>query len=145
VTSRRTSGAGASAAATPGAPALASSQRLAVACGFQFAVAVYGGYFGAGIGILMLVALGFLGLTDILAMNGLKNFFGMCINGMACACFILGGLVDWPIALVTMAGAVGGGLAGARLARHVGRAKARWLVVGVGLVVTALMLWQRRA
>jgi uncharacterized membrane protein YfcA len=112
-----------------------------VAWAWQFAVGVYGGYFGAGIGILMLATLGFLGLTDILAMNGLKNLFGACINGVACGYFIVRGLVDWPVALVTMAGAIGGGLAGARLARHVGREKARWLVVAVGVVVTALMLW----
>ena len=55
---------------------------------FQFAVAVYGGYFGAGIGILMLALLGFLGLDDIHAMNGLKNFFGLCINGVAAGYFI---------------------------------------------------------
>lgn len=111
---------------------------------YQFAVAVYGGYFGAGIGILMLVALGWLGLDDILAMNGLKAFFGMTINAMACACFVLAGLVDWPVALVTMGGAILGGLAGAKLARHVGRAKARWAVVVVGCLVTGLMLWQQR-
>ncbi len=51
----------------------------------QFGVAIYGGYFGAGIGILMLAALGFLGLSDIHAMNGLKNFFGMCVNAVAAA------------------------------------------------------------
>ncbi|MCE9634662.1 MAG: sulfite exporter TauE/SafE family protein [Planctomycetes bacterium] len=117
--------------------------RLVWAWLFQFGVAVYGGYFGAGIGILMIVTLGYLGLRDILAINGLKNFFGMCINGMACACFILAGLVSWPVALVTMAGTIAGGLAGARFARFVGREKARWAVVAVGLVVTGAMLWQR--
>lgn len=119
------------------------SSRLVVATVAQLGVAVYGGYFGAGIGILMLVVLGYLGLTDILAMNGLKNFFGMLINAMACVCFALAGLVDWPAAAAMAAGAVGGGLAGARLARHVGRGKARWAVVVVGLVVTAAMLAQR--
>ena len=57
--------------ATPLGDGLAPSRRMSVAWMFQFVVAVYGGYFGAGIGILMLVALGFLGLTDIHAMNGL--------------------------------------------------------------------------
>src|SRR3977135_3902593 len=55
---------------------------------FQFLVSIYGGYFGAGIGILMLAALGFLGLTDIHQMNGLKNFFAMCINIIAAAYFV---------------------------------------------------------
>ena len=87
-----------------------SRQRGAAArCGAwlaQLAVAIYGGYFGAGIGILMLVVLGSLGLENIHAMNGLKNFFGMCINGVAAAIFICSGRVDWPAALVMLAGAV---------------------------------------
>jgi len=119
------------------------SSRLAVAGLAQFGVAVYGGYFGAGIGIMMLVLLGSLGLRDILAMHGLKNFLGMTINAMACACFVAAGLVEWPAALLMAAGAALGGLAGARFARHVGQAKARWAVVVVGLVVTAAMLAQR--
>ncbi len=122
---------------------VAPQMRLAVAWIWQFLVGVYGGYFGAGIGILMLVALEFLGLTDIHAMNGLKAFFGACINGTACALFIAAGLVDWRAALIVMAGAVLGGLVGAKTARFVGREKARWAVVVVGLFVTAAMLWQR--
>jgi uncharacterized protein len=125
------------------APTRPARHRFVIVWVYQFGVAVYGGYFGAGIGILMLVALGFLGLTDILAMNGLKAFFGMAINFVACAAFVAADLVAWPVALVTMAGAVAGGLAGARLARHIGRDKARWAVVVVGLLVTALLLWQR--
>ena len=130
--------------ATPLGDGLAPSRRMSVAWMFQFGVAVYGGYFGAGIGILMLVALGFLGLTDIHAMNGLKNFFGACINGVAAAYFIAMGYVDWPVALVMMAGAIAGGLAGAVFARRIGKEKARWAVVAVGLFVTAAMLWERR-
>jgi uncharacterized protein len=123
---------------------VAPSRRLSVAWAWQLGVGVYGGYFGAGIGILMLVALEFLGLSDIHAMNGLKAFFGACINAMACALFIWWGLVDWHAALLVMAGAIAGGLVGAKLARHVGRDKARWAVVGVGLFVTAKMLWEAR-
>jgi uncharacterized membrane protein YfcA len=119
------------------------TRRLVLATLYQFGVAVYGGYFGAGIGILMIVVLGFLGLTDIHAINGLKNFFGMCVNGMACACFVLAGLVDWAPALVMMAGAIAGGLAGARFARHIGKEKSRWAVVAVGLLVTAVLLARR--
>jgi uncharacterized membrane protein YfcA len=125
-------------------PGQVAGRRRATAWVAQFLVAVYGGYFGAGIGILMLVLLGWLSLTDILAMNGLKNFLGTCINGMACACFVVGGLVDWPAAIATGVGAVAGGFAGARFARHVGRTAARWAVVVVGLVVTAAMLLTSR-
>jgi uncharacterized membrane protein YfcA len=135
----RRTGDGRSATDAAGVP----SSRLAVAALAQFGVAVYGGYFGAGIGIMMLVLLGSLGLRDILAMHGLKNLLGMSINAMACGCFVAAGLVEWPAALLMAAGAAGGGLAGARFARHVGQTKARWAVVVVGLVVTAAMLAQR--
>jgi uncharacterized membrane protein YfcA len=116
-----------------------SSRRWLVAVALQFAVAVYGGYFGAAVGILMLAILGFLGLSDILAMNGLKNFFGMCINGIAAGYFILRGIVDWPAALLILGGAVAGGYGGARLARRIGREKARAAVVVIGLFITALL------
>lgn len=117
--------------------------RWAAAVLFQLAVAVYGGYFGAGIGILMLALLGFLGLDDIHAMNGLKNFFGLCINGVAAGYFLLQGAADLPSALVILVGAVLGGYGGARLARRIGRDKARAAVVVIGLFVTAVLAWQR--
>lgn len=117
--------------------------RLAAAWLLQFAVAVYGGYFGAGVGILMLAVLGFLGLSDIHAANGLKNFFGMCINGVAALWFVVQGAVDWRAAAVLAVGAVAGGYAGARFARSIGRAKARVAVVAIGLAVTVLLLVAR--
>ena len=117
--------------------------RLLAAWVFQLAVAVYGGYFGAGIGILMLAVLGFLGLSDIHAMNGLKNFFGMCINGVAALYFISRGAVNWPAALVMALGALAGGYSGARLARRMGRDKARGAVIFIGLLVAAILFWQQ--
>jgi uncharacterized membrane protein YfcA len=117
--------------------------RLVAAVLFQFGVSVYGGYFGAGIGILMLAVLGFLGLSDIHAANGLKNFFAMCINGVAAGYFILRGSVDWPAALVMIAGAIAGGYAGARFARFIGREKARAAVVVIGVLVAVLLLVRR--
>jgi uncharacterized membrane protein YfcA len=118
--------------------------RLAAAVLYQFGVGVYGGYFGAGIGILMLAVLGFLGLSDIHAANGIKNFFGMCINGVAAGYFILRGAVDWQAALIMIAGAIAGGYAGAGFARRIGREKARAAVVVIGFLVAALLLFQRR-
>jgi uncharacterized protein len=109
------------------------------ALGFQFAVALYGGYFGAGIGILMLAALSIMGLTDIHQMNGLKNIFASCINGIAAIYFIFSGLVSWPYALVMIAGAVGGGYLGAGAARKIGRSAVRKIVVGVGFTMTAAL------
>ena len=116
-----------------------SRGRLAAALLFQLAVAVYGGYFGAGIGILMLATLGFMGLGDIHAMNGLKNFFGMCINAVAAAYFIFRGAVQWPAALVMIGGAIAGGYGGARFARKIGKQKSRAAVVVIGFGIAALL------
>ena len=118
--------------------------RFAAAWLYQFGVGVYGGYFGAGIGILMLAVLGFLGLSDIHAANGIKNFFGMCINGVAAGYFIFRGAVDWPAALIMIAGAIAGGYAGAGFARKIGREKARAAVVVIGFLVAAILLVQSR-
>ncbi len=107
------------------------------AIAFQFLVALYGGYFGAGIGILMLAALGIMGLTDIHQMNGLKNLFAACINGIAAIYFMFSGLVSWPYALVMIAGAVLGGYLGAGAARRIGRTMVRRIVIGVGFTMTA--------
>ncbi len=117
--------------------------RWAAAWLYQFGVGIYGGYFGAGIGILMLAVLGFMGLSDIHAANGIKNFFGMCINGVAAGYFIVRGAVDWPVALVMIAGAIAGGYAGARFARLIGRNKARAAVIVIGILVAAILLYEQ--
>jgi uncharacterized protein len=127
---------------SPHAPEGVPARRTA-AWLFQFGVAVYGGYFGAGIGILMLAVLGFLGLSDIHAANGLKNFFAMCINGVAAAYFIVRGAVNWPAALLLAVGAIAGGYAGARFARSIGQRKARAAVVLIGLIVAVILFLQR--
>ena len=100
---------------------------------FQFGVAVYGGYFGAGIGILMLAALGFMGFTNIHRMNGLKNWGGLCINLVAALTFVFSHLVNWPVAIAMAIGATLGGYAGARLAQRVSREAVRGMVVAIGL------------
>lgn len=117
--------------------------RLFGAVAAQLAIAVYGGYFGAGIGILMLALLGFLGLSDIHAMNGLKNFFNLCINLVAAGLFVARGAVVWPVALLMIPCAILGGYGGARLARHIGRERARAAVVGIGIAMAALLFWQQ--
>jgi uncharacterized membrane protein YfcA len=117
--------------------------RLALATVLQLGVAVYGGYFGAGIGILMLALLGFLGLANIHAANGIKSFFNLCINTIAAGYFIYKGAVVWPAALVIVAGATLGGYGGARFARRIGKQKARTAVVVIGLLVTAILVWQQ--
>ncbi|MBS1856269.1 MAG: sulfite exporter TauE/SafE family protein [Acidobacteria bacterium] len=100
---------------------------------FQLAVGIYGGYFGAGIGILMLAALSILGLNDIHEMNSLKVIFGGSINGIAAAYFIWARMVYWPDVLVMAVAAILGGLGGAGTARKIGRTAVRRIVIGVGL------------
>jgi uncharacterized protein len=118
-------------------------RRLTLAVLFQFFVGVYGGYFGAGIGILMLAVLGFLGLSDIHAANGIKNFFAMCINGVAAGYFIIRGAVEWKTALIMVAGGIAGGYFGARFAKRIGKEKARAAVVVIGLVIVAVLLFRQ--
>jgi hypothetical protein len=103
---------------------------------FQLFVAAYGGYFGAGIGILMLASLGVMGLRDIHTMNAIKTILSFLINGMALIYFTVKGLVVWPIAFLMAAGAVFGGYAGARLAKQVDQRYLRLFIVGVGLFVS---------
>jgi uncharacterized membrane protein YfcA len=124
-------------------PGLLTRRRFLVATLCQLGISIYGGYFGAAIGILMLAVLGFLGLQDIHAMNGLKNFFTLAINGVAAGYFIFRGVVNWPAALVIILGSTIGGYAGARFARRIGREKARAAVVVIGLLVTAILAWQQ--
>jgi uncharacterized membrane protein YfcA len=109
---------------------------------FQFCSAIYGGYFGAGNGILMLAALGLLGLTDIHRANGLKNFLGLALNLVAILAFAASDLVDWRVALLMTTAAIAGGYFGATAARKLGRAVVRRTVVIIGFVIGCVMLWR---
>ena len=120
-----------------------SSRWLAGAIVFQLGVALYGGYFGAGIGILMLAALAILGLTDIHQMNGWKNFFALCINGIAAFYFIWAGMVNWPFTGVMAVGAIAGGVGGAGLARRIGRTAVRRIVILIGFGMAISMFLKK--
>ena len=109
---------------------------------FQFFSAMYGGYFGAGNGILMLAAMGLLGLHDINRANGIKNFLGICINSIAVLSFALKGLVVWPDALIMAGAATLGGYFGAHMAVRVAQVTIRRAIVAIGFVITLVMLWQ---
>ena len=110
---------------------------------YQFGVGVYGGYFGAGIGILMLAMLGALGMRDLHRMNGIKAIQGMVINSVATVIFIAAGdLVRWPEGLLMMAAAILGGFAGARLAKRVPGGAIRGVVIAVGLLVAGAEFWK---
>jgi uncharacterized protein len=109
----------------------------------QFGVGVYGGYFGAGIGILMLAAFGLMGLTNIHKMNGLKNWGATCINGCAAMMFVFSGIVEWPVAIAMAAGSLAGGHLGARLALRAGQLWVRRAVVAVGFGASVWLLLTR--
>ena len=106
---------------------------------FQLVVGIYGGYFGAGIGIMMLAALSLMGHTDIHQMNGVKNLLAVAINGIAIAYLASTDLILWPQALLMAVGAIAGGVGGAGAARRVGRAAVRRIVVIVGLAMALIM------
>lgn len=118
-------------------------RQVVLLIAFQFLVAVYGGYFGAGIGILMLTALGFMGLTDIHQANAVKTLLASVINGVSVVVFIASGLIHWPAAAVMSAAAVLGGYAGARVARKLPAVYVRWVVIAIGFTLAGYHLWKQ--
>ena len=109
----------------------------------QMVIAVYGGYFGGGIGILMLAALAVMGMNDIHVMNALKTLLASCINGVAVITFIIAGIVAWPQAILMIVGAVIGGYGGAYYARKVEQRWVRLFVILVGFSMTIYFLFLR--
>jgi uncharacterized protein len=101
----------------------------------QLLIAIYGGFFGAGIGILMLATMGFMGLSDIHEMNRLKNISATVINGVAGITFALAGEVQWSLAGIMALAAVLGGYWGAGFAQKIGQIWVRRVVVGIGLSI----------
>jgi uncharacterized membrane protein YfcA len=98
----------------------------------QLVIATYGGYFGGGIGILMLASLGLMGMENIHEMNGLKTFLTSFINGVAVIAFTIAGKVFWPQAILMVIGAIIGGYAGAYYARQLDPRLVRGFVILVG-------------
>jgi hypothetical protein len=110
----------------------------------HFFVAVYGGYFGGGIGMVMLAAFGLMGMTNIHQMNLLKMFCAMTYNLVAIAAFVIKGLVDWPLALNMAIGTTIGGWLAAGLAQRVPQAWVRSSVVVIGFSAGLWLLYSRR-
>lgn len=102
----------------------------------QLVIAVYGGYFGGGIGILQLASLGAMGMEDIHEMNAIKNATTTCINGVAVVTFIIAGAVFWAHALIMIVGAIIGGYGAAYYARKLDQRIVRGFVILVGCVMT---------
>jgi uncharacterized protein len=101
----------------------------------QLFIAIYGGYFGAGIGILMLSGLAMMGLSNMHQMNGLKAVLGSSINGIAALLFIWTGKVVWPYALAMMATALVGGFVAAHYSRRIKSQYVRWFVIAIGFLL----------
>jgi len=110
---------------------------------FQLAVGIYGGYFGAGIGILMLAALSILGLKDIHEMNSLKVVFGGSVNGIASAYFVWAHMVYWPDVVIMAVAAIAGGYGGAGMARKLGRTAVRRIVIAIGFGMAVSLFIKR--
>jgi uncharacterized protein len=109
---------------------------------FELAVAVYGGYFGGGVGIVNLAMLAAVGMTDIHAMNALKSILGMAINGIAVLIFIVKGAIYWPQGVVMTVGALVGGYFGAHYAQKLPQTWVRNFVILVGAGMTVYFFWK---
>ncbi|MDX1965498.1 MAG: sulfite exporter TauE/SafE family protein [Pirellulales bacterium] len=132
----------------------ASNRRLGAILLFQTAIGLYGGYFGAGIGILMLSSLGLLGMTDIHGMNAVKTVLATLINAVALALFLWqdsfpvpgqGEIINWPRALPMVLAGVAGGYFGAHYGRLLDKHLLRRLIVLIGSVLTAWYFWRQWA
>ncbi len=123
----------------------AKSEALWFSICLQLPVAIYGAFFGAGIGILMLASFGFMGMTNIHEMNTLKNVLGSLINVIAAVWFIAVGMVNWPQALALTAGALVGYYLGAHFSQRIPPQRVRNLITLIGLVISVLMFWKQFA
>jgi uncharacterized membrane protein YfcA len=112
---------------------------------FQLLVGIYGGYFGAGIGILMLSSLAFMGIPDIHRMNAVKSILGGVMNGVTAVIFTISGIVVWKYAVIMALGSIAGGYMGARVARRTKPEYVRAIVIAVGFGVAGYSLYRRWA
>jgi hypothetical protein len=120
----------------------ATRAGMAAVCLLQFFIAVYGGFFGGGIGILMLASLSLMGMTDIHRMNALKTVLASLINGISVAVFIWYGRVYALEGTVMVFGAIIGGYMGAAWARKLDPGKVRTFVLAIGYAITAVFFYR---
>lgn len=122
-----------------------SSGVLVGAVFFQFCVGLYGGYFGAGMGILMLAALAVIGIDDIHRMNAVKSLLGAAVKGTAVIVFVASDKVHWPYAITMAIAATIGGFVGASTARRVSRTLVRRAIVALGFALAAYYFYREFA
>jgi uncharacterized membrane protein YfcA len=111
---------------------------------FQLFVATYGGYFGSGIGILMLASLSIMGLSNIHRMNGIKTILGSVINVVAFVLFAVRGLVVWHLALIMGLGTILGGFFGARVAKRIDQSRLGAIIVFAGVVLSSWLFMNNK-
>lgn len=102
----------------------------------QFLIAIYGGYFGGGIGILMLGMMTVAGYTEVNQMNGIKTLLSGCLNAVAVVTFAIAHQIVWRPAALMAGAAIIGGYAGGAIARRVDPARVRALVIVIGVAMT---------
>ena len=120
----------------------ASNASLAGASAFELLVAIYGGYFGGGMGIMNLAMLSAIGMAEIHTMNALKVLLAAAINGVATIIFIVSGAVAWPQAVVMIVGAICGGYSAAHYAQKIPSRWIRALVIAIGLGMSVYFFWK---
>jgi len=113
--------------------------------GLQFLIAVYGGFFGAAIGILMLALLTILGMNDVRRANAFKLLLATVINGVAVVPFVIAKAVLWQPAIAMSVGAIAGGFLGAGVVKRMPPTVVRGFVIFVGLTMTAYFFWKTYA
>jgi hypothetical protein len=113
-----------------------SALSVSIVTGLQLLIAIYGGFFGGGMGVLMLSAYALLGMENIHIMNALKSLASVLIKGIAVLAFIFSGLVVWPEAILMIVGASVGGYAGAHYARRLDSRLVKRFVIVAGFAIT---------
>jgi uncharacterized membrane protein YfcA len=108
----------------------------------QFVVAIYGGYFGGAVGLMMLAMWSLFSLGDIKSMSATRVLLVSAMNGVAVICFILAGIVLWPQTLLMLVAAVIGGYLGARLALRLNAEHLRAIISVLNVVVTILFFYR---
>jgi hypothetical protein len=103
-----------------------------------FLASIYGGYFGAGLGVILMAVLGFVTDDSMTRLNFLKQALGFAINLAAAIYFAFSGKVDWMVALVMIFGSLIGGLIGGKLAGKMKPELLRWIVVSAGLIAAVI-------
>jgi hypothetical protein len=116
---------------------LTSWKAIVLSSSAEFLVAIYGGYFGAGIGFMTLGMLAMMGMRDIHAMGAIRTLLAAAINAAAVVTFIVAGAVLWPHCVVMIAGSLAGGWFGAYYAQEADPRKIRAFVIGLGFAMSA--------